>query len=371
MTSMAQVLDRFGDAYTRRYGWTPEQAKVAGCIRACRTPKLGGYALRCGHCGSSHTHFCSCRNRHCPRCQYQATRQWRDQQQQALLPVAYFHLVFTLPHELNGWVRLHPEVVYRCLFQSVWQTLKAFGEDPKRLHGQLGVTAVLHTWGQQLDQHVHLHCIVPAGAWSAEKQAWHPANSHYLFPVKALSRCYRGKMVSALREAWETGALHRVSSAGEVSQRLQRVMQTEWVVYTKACHDAGDVLDYLSAYTHKVALSESRILAADQENVHLRWKDYRDARQKTMTLSGVEFLRRFFQHILPKGFMRIRHFGFLSNRWRRQRLEEIREAFQVPQENSRGQQAPCRVDQIWVCQDCKVRAVRRVAWLRPAFVQRE
>jgi len=370
MKSLAQVLNRFGDAYSQRYGWTPEQAKVAGCIRACRTPKLGGVEYRCEHCGSVHIRYCSCRNRHCPKCQQQATKQWRRQQQQALLPVAYFHLVFTLPHELNGWVRLHPDVIYRCMFQSVWQTLKAFGEDPKRLDGQLGVTAVLHTWGQQLDQHVHLHCIVPAGAWSKAEQSWHSATSNYLFPVTALSRCYRGKMVSALRAAWKNEALHRVSSAREVSQRLQRVMQTDWVVYTKACHDAKDVLDYLSRYTHKVALSESRIMATGQEHVQFRWKDYRDHRQKVMRLSGVEFLRRFFQHVLPKGFMRIRHYGFLSNRWRRESIREIRVALQIPLEPE-NKPAPPLTEQTWVCRDCKVKAVRRVVWLKPAVVQRE
>jgi hypothetical protein len=191
---MAQVLEQFGDAYSARYVWTPEQAKVAACIRCCRTEALGSYRLLCEQCGTEQLGYCACRNRHCPHCQRDASLDWLERQRQSLLPVAYFHLVFTLPHELNAWVRLHPEVVYRCLFQTVWATLQQFAADPKRLDGQLGMTAVLHTWGQALDQHVHLHCLIPAGAWSVSTQRWHPARSNYLFPVQALARVYRGKM---------------------------------------------------------------------------------------------------------------------------------------------------------------------------------
>mgnify|MGYP000729701556 CR=1 FL=1 len=323
--SMASIMDQFGGRYTHQYPYRPEQQQVVSCIRQCRTPALGFTQLHCNGCTKDTIHYHSCRNRHCPQCQRQASEAWREQRRQDLLPVSYFHLVFTLPHALNGWVRLHPRVMYRCLFHSVWQTLKRFGQ--QRLQGELGATVVLHSWGQALDQHIHLHVLIPAGAWSKESHEWHPANGNYLFPVKALSRGFRGRMVSELRTAFTQGELSQVTREQEVSTLLNNVMKADWVVYTKACHGKPErVLDYLSRYTYRIAIAESRLINVTEDHVRFRWKDYRDGKQKAMQLTGVEFLRRFLQHVLPRGFMRIRHYGFLSNRYRRPKLEAINHA---------------------------------------------
>ena len=272
----------------------------------------------------------SCRDRHCPQCQQRATRQWSERQQQAVLPVSYYHLVFTLPHKLNGWVQLHDELIYALLFKVVWKTLKAFGADPKRLDGKLGLTAVLHTWGQNLSQHVHLHCLVPGGALTGKDQ-WHEAKGNYLFPVKALSRHYRGNMVSALRSSAKDGKLSRVTNAGEVDKMLDALMQKEWVVYSKHCLNRTDsIIGYLARYTHRIAISNQRIIDIQNDKVLFNYKDYRDDQSKAMSLDYSEFIRRFLMLVLPKGFMRIRHYGILVNRCRAQSLKLIRKVLQTP-----------------------------------------
>ena len=268
-----------------------------------------------------------------PRCGQQsplarASAAWCEQRSAQLLPVRYFHLVFTVPHALNPWATLHPEVIYGALFQTVWSTLKAFAQDPKRLDGELGMVAVLHTWGQNLGRHLHLHCLVPGGAWNDAQQQWHAANSNYLFPVRALSRRFRGAMVGALRKAHQAHALPRLTEKTQVDDTLDRLMQTEWVVYTQADIQRPEtIVNYLARYTHKIAIDNHRLMDSDQQHVRFRYKDYRDHdRHKVMQLEHQEFIRRFLQHVLPDGFMRIRHYGFLANRCRRQRLDAIRAA---------------------------------------------
>lgn len=357
--SLAQALERFGGAYQQQFRYRPEQQQVVTNIRQCRTAVLGGTQLHCNTCGNDSIQYHSCRNRHCPQCQHSATLAWREKRRQDLLPMPYFHLVFTLPHQLNGWVRLHPREVYRLLFQAVWATLKQFAANPKRLGGELGATMVLHTWGQALDQHVHLHCLVPAGAWSKEKQTWHPANGDYLFPVKALSRGFRGRMVTLLRESYCQGKLGQITRVNEINTRLNEVMTIQWVVYTKACHGKPErVLDYLSRYTYRIAISEARIVAVSERTVNFRWKDYRDGAHKIMALSGVEFLRRFLQHVLPKGFMRIRHYGFLSNRYRRSKLAMIRSALNCEEASEHVEEKGC---------DLATGGVREVIEVNPWF----
>lgn len=332
---MQQVMDRFFIPYRQQHRLSPQQRKVVGAIQACRTEALGGQVVQCDPCGFEQVRYHSCRNRHCPQCQQQATQQWCEQQLQHVLPVDYFHLVFTLPHELNGWVQLHPEVLYRVLFHAVWSTLKAFGADKKRLNGQMGMTAVLHSWGQNLGQHVHLHCLIPGGALSYDHRQWHPAKSTYLFPVKALSRVYRAKMVSGLRRAWQENQLSRVTG-DNVDTLLNRLMGKAWEVYSKATlQHANTVVKYLSRYTHKIAISDQRLLAMDEQQVAFRWHDYRDGSDNPLSLPGEEFIRRFLLHVLPKGLMRIRHYGFLANRCRKERLEQIRHHVQRPLQEPR------------------------------------
>jgi len=327
---LQQVMNQFLPAYRQHHRLSMQQTNVMAAIRACRTDALGGQVVHCDHCGFSQLRYHSCRNRHCPQCQQHATLQWCNKQLQDVLPVDYFHLVFTLPHELNGWVQLHPEVIYRVLFHTAWSTLKAFGADKKRLHGELGMTGVLHSWGQNLSQHVHLHCLLPGGAFGQDDEQWHFAKSNYLFPVKALSRVFRGKMVSGLRRAWQAGELFRVTR-DDVNAILNRLMAKDWCVYSKATlHRAQTVVKYLSQYTHKIAISNERLLGMDDDKVAFRMHDYRDGKDKSLSLPGHEFVRRILLHVLPKGLMRIRHYGFLANRSRQQKLPLIRHYLQQP-----------------------------------------
>jgi len=333
----------------------PQRRKVCGSLLACRTEALGGLKWQCDHCGTEVPRYRGCRDRHCPQCQGRATRLWSEQQQAHILPVTHYHLVFTLSHRLNGWVQLHPEVLYRILFQAAWGTLSQFGADPKRLGGQLGMTAVLHTWGQNLSQHVHLHCLVPGGALNRAGM-WKAAKCNYLFPVKALSRHFKGQLVSRLRHSAEAGELERVTNCGEGDAMLDALMDEPSVIYTKDClNHTRNVVSYLARYSHRIAITNNRILAVDEQQVILRYKDYRDHNQyKTMQLEGPEFVRRYLRHILPQGFMRIRHFGFMANRCRETRLKQIRHALSVA-EQRKGETEPASVGQdiVYPCKQCR------------------
>lgn len=342
----------------------PQRRKVCAHLQACRTEALGGMRLQCGQCQSEQIWYHGCRDRHCPQCQGRATRAWTERQQGHLLPVPYYHLVFTLPHTLNGWVQLHPEVIYHLLFQAAWSTLKAFGQDPRRLGGELGMSAVLHTWGQNLSQHVHLHCLVPGGALRGDGQ-WKPTRGNYLFPVKALSRRFRGRMVGLLRLAAIRGDLPRVIRPGEVDAMLDTLMTGDWVVYTKHClAHTTTVVDYLARYTHRIAITNTRILAVNDRQVHFRYKDYRDSnRHKTLCLDGEEFVRRFLLHILPKGLMRIRHFGFLANRVRQEKLARIRQALEAIIPPTPG--APSAPAPDYPCPQCRGGRLHVIAQLPP------
>lgn len=348
-------------------GLDAQRRKVCHHLQACRTPAMGGMRLQCSHCATEQRVYHGCRDRHCPQCQARATREWGEQQRDAILPVRYHHLVFTLPHDLNGWVQLHPEVLYRALFQAVWGTLKRFGEDPKRLGGALGMSAVLHTWGQNLSQHVHLHCLVPGGVLRPDGQ-WQASKGFYLFPVRALSRHYRGRMVALLRKSATAGDLHRVTRAGEIDATLTTLMQSEWVVYSKPCLDhTATVVDYLARYSHRIALTNRRILGIDEQQVHLRVKDYRDHdRIKTLRLDGIEFVRRFLLHILPKGLMRIRHFGFLANRVRRQRLAQLRVCLMTAASEQPDTAPAAETEHQWPCPACREGRLGIIAQLLPA-----
>lgn len=357
--TLQSVFAQFLDDYRQGHALSPAQAKVCHRIGLCRTPALGGQLVHCDHCGFEQHRYHSCRNRHCPKCQHRARQQWCDQQLQQVLPVNYFHVVFTLPHALNPWVQCHPQTLYRCLFHSVWKTIKAFGHDPKRLNGKMGMTAVLHTWGQNLTQHVHLHCLVPGGALSEDQTQWHPARSNYLFPVKALSRHFRGNMLSALRGAYRAGELHRLN-AEEVAQRLEALMKQQWVVYSKAYLKKADtIVRYLARYTHKIAISDARIQGINDAQVTFGYKDYRDGKDKLMRLDGEEFIRRFLLHVLPEGLMRIRHYGYLANRGRGDTLARIRDTLARPSQAGEAEPTtgPGETPGVWLascsCPRCK------------------
>ena len=231
-----------------------------------------------------------------------------------------------VPHEFNAWCQLHPKEVYSLFFKAIWHTLSQFSHSHKRLQGQLGVTCVLHTWGQNLQRHVHMHCLIPGVALKPGQDAIETTQSDYLYPVNALKKAFRGKMVSLLRAAWKQGELFRITRANDVSQVLDTVMGKRWSVYIKPyLKNPETVVKYLARYTYRIAISNYRIIKIDQDSIYFHWKDYADNnRKKVMKLDGVEFLRRFLMHVLPSGFMRIRHYGFLANCVRQVRIEQLR-----------------------------------------------
>ena len=329
---LQSVLAQFLPAYQTKHRVDGRRRQVLTHLQQCRTAALGGFDLQCRHCDGERTLYHACRDRHCPKCQQRASRRWSERHSAALLPVPYFHLVFTLPHTLNPWVQLHDAEIYRALFHSVWKTLNTFAHDPKRgLHGQLGMTAVMHTWGENLSRHVHLHCLVPGGVLQDDGR-WRQARGHYLFPVKALAHYFRGTMVRALRRAANVGLLCRITRPGEVDTVLATLMAAPWVVYAKPClsHEPA-VVQYLARYTHRIAISDQRIVALDEQTVRFTYRDTRDgSRRKEMALDGDEFIRRYLQHILPKGLMRIRHYGLLANRSRRQLHAHVCAALAAP-----------------------------------------
>src|SRR5215471_3740839 len=298
--------------------------RILNALLACRTPALGGHRYLCQQCGQSHFVPHSCRNRHCPLCQGAAAREWLAQQQAALLPVPYFHLVFTLPHTLNPLIQQNQQALYTLLFAAATETLLEFGQN--RFGVQLGITAVLHTWSQTLLDHYHLHCVVTGGGLSADGSQWVSAPPHYLFAVRALSEVFRGKFCAGLQRLYADGRLQfhgQLRPFGQpvaYKRLLRQAVRQRWVVYAKRPFAGpGQVLAYLSRYTHRVALGPRRLLLLHEKDqtITFAWKDYADgAKRKTMTMNLREFVRRFCLHLLPKRFVKIRHFGFLSNRQR-------------------------------------------------------
>ncbi len=333
--TMSQVMEQFLPLYRQNQCLSPEQASACQSIMQCQTDVLGGYVSHCDQCEYQQCYYQSCGNRHCPKCKQKASIEWENKQIESHLPVTYYHLVFTLPHQLNAWAQLHPQIIYNILFQATWKTLQSFSKNHKRLRGQLGVTSVLHTWGQNLNQHIHLHCLIPGITLSDNARGIETTKSQYLYPVEALKKKFRGIAVSLLRQAWQQGQLSRIIQAQEVDRLLNTLMGTPWVIYIKPYIKKSEtIVRYLSRYTYKIAISNHRITDIDDHQVSFRWKDYRDGQQKTMQLDGDEFIRRFLLHVLPKGFMRVRHFGFLANATRKKKLETIRQLMSEQQEQA-------------------------------------
>jgi hypothetical protein len=327
---LADIVRLYGDELCRTRRLASVQLRALRAIKACRTAVLGGHRERCDRCGASRSVYHSCRNRHCPKCQTLAKERWIEARRADLLPLPYFHTVFTLPHELNRLAQYRPRVIYNLLFEAAAQTLQAFGRDPKHLGGEIGITAILHTWGQNLDQHIHLHCLVTGGALAADRSRWLPANPRYLFPVRALSPVFRGKFIAGLERAFDQHLLSRDET--ETEHLMASLRSKSWVVYTKRPFAGPEsVIKYLGRYTHRIAISNHRLLRLQDGIVHFQWRDYRDHDQvKIMKLPASEFLRRFLLHVLPRGFMRIRHFGLLANRHRASKLDRCRELLAAP-----------------------------------------
>jgi hypothetical protein len=316
---LADIFRAHGESYRRNHRLPVSHLKVMQAVERCRTAALGGHLQQCDICGFERPAYNSCRNRHCPKCQSLAKVKWLDKQKSELLPTGYFHLVFTLPHELNPLILVNKKPLINILFQSVWQTLAQFAQN--RLGGTLGITAVLHTWDQTLLDHFHLHCLVPAGALSYDQNRWVSARQDFLFAVKALSLVFRAKFLDSLKKSFDqnkllfVGQIAPLADAGSFDGLLKGLRKKPWVVYAKKPFGSpAHVLDYLGRYTHRVALSNNRIRSVHNGEVTFAYRDRKNQdRRKLMKLGAEEFIRRFLLHVIPKGFMRVRHYGFLAN----------------------------------------------------------
>jgi hypothetical protein len=320
---LADVIRRHG---SRLEDITCEQQRVLNALAACRTAVLGGHVETCDHCQHQRIAYNSCRNRHCPKCQASACAHWMEARATELLPVEYFHVVFTLPNVFNGLALANKRVVYGVLFEAVSQTLLEVAADPKHLGARIGFLAILHTWGQNLSLHPHLHCVIPGGGLTPDGTRWISCRPGFFLPVRVLSRVFRGKFIDVLRKEFERGRLRGVADAGALEILLDQSVRTDWVVYAKPPFGGpSQVLKYLSRYTHKIAISNRRLASMTDQTITFRWKDYaRGSRPRMMTLDATEFLRRFLLHVVPRGFMRIRHFGLLANRFRTTNIEQCR-----------------------------------------------
>ena len=339
---VADIFRTFGPAWrqTQAGHLSLGQFKVMSAIEQCRTAVLGGHALRCTDCDHLEVSYNSCRNRHCPKCQGRAAQRWLDARQDDLLPVEYYHVVFTLPAQIAAIAYTNKAAIYRLLFDVAADTLMTIAADPKHLGAKIGATLVLHTWGSALTHHPHVHGIVPGGGMSSDGERWVACRRGFFLPVRVLSRLFRRRFIEALEKLHRDGQLQffgdhePLADAGTFGRWLSPLRTCEWVVYAKRPFAGPEaVLAYLSRYTHRVAISNRRLVSINADGVTFRWKDYRAkgrTRHKTMLLSAEEFMRRFLLHVLPSGFHRIRHYGLLANAERRASLTKARALLDVP-----------------------------------------
>ena len=347
---IADVFRRYGAAFQTQYGrmLTPLHLLVLKALALCRTAQLGGHRLQCDHCGHTKQAYNSCHNRHCPKCQAGLRAQWFDKREQELLPVDYFHVVFTLPAELGPLVLQNKALMYNLLFRATAETLLEIAANWRGLQAKIGFFAILHTWGQKLDLHPHLHCVVPGGGLSLDETRWVRCQPGFFLPVKMLSRFFRGRFLALLKAAHRRGELtlkgrlESLASPRDFNIWLTPLYQKEWVVYAKPpWNGPQQVLKYLARYTHRVAIANQRLLSMDNGQVTFQYKDYRNQhRQRTLTLPATEFIRRFMMHVVPRGFMRIRYYGFLANTHRDKQLDKIRKLLNAHQPEPTCEEQP-------------------------------
>ena len=336
---MADVFRRHGQSYLDSHPVPLEHRRVMNAIALCRTAALGGHLEKCSQCGREHPCYNPCSNRHCPKCQSLARAQWIEDRKSDLLDCPYFHAVFTVPEQIAAIALQNKRIVYGILFRATSQTLLTIAADPKHLGAQIGFFAVLHTWGQNLMHHPHLHCVVPGGGLSPDGSLWISSRPGFFLPVRVLSRLFRRLFLESLQKAFDAGQLRLAGSLASLADPahwnayLEPAGSAEWVVYTKPPFGGpAQVLDYVGRYTHRVAISNNRIRDISERHVSFQWKDYRDrSRQKVMTLEADEFIRRFLLHVLPQGFQRIRYYGFLANCQRKEKLEQCRVCLAMPE----------------------------------------
>jgi hypothetical protein len=358
---VADIVRRHGDRFLEMHrAWvTGQHRRVLRAIAQCRTAALGGHRDRCEQCAQPALSYNSCRDRHCPKCLTAARNAWVAARERELLPVGYVHVVFTMPEPLARLALVNKRVVYDLLFHAAAETLRQVASNPKRLGGDIGGLMVLHTWGQRLQHHPHVHCVVPAGGLSPDGARWIHARPRFFLPIPVLRQVFRGKLVAALRRAFRQGrlsfpgSLAPLATEGAFRSFLRSLYRQTWVVYAKPPFGSpAHVLHYLARYTHRVAISNHRLVAVAADTVSFRWKDYRHGNQiRTLTLDADEFLRRFLLHVLPKRFVRIRYFGFLAPRCRTRELAQCRQALAVAP-TPLNERAPSTPRPSWPCPRC-------------------
>jgi hypothetical protein len=376
---VADIFRQHGPAYRESHGLPVNHLRVMRAIEACRTAVLGGHKDKCDHCGHLEISYNSCRNRHCPKCQTLAKEKWIEARGKDLLPVEYFHVVFTIPSELNTLVLLNRKVMYDLLFCSVSETLMELANDRKHLGAKPGVICILHTWGQNLMEHPHIHCIVTGGG--LDGGSWVSCRKGFLIPVRVMSALFRGKFLDLLQKSFKadnivfSGSISQIKEPETFESFRRHLYNKKWVVYCKPPFDgAKGVLQYLGRYTHRIAISNNRILANQNGKVSFLWRDYADDnRQKTMTLKADEFIRRFLLHVLPHRFVRIRHFGLLANRNRKDNIALCRKILadkSSPKENLKKetwQEQLLRITgiDVTICPVCQKGKMQRIEILSP------
>ena len=360
---VADIIRAAGDSFIGRnqshLGW--QQLQVLRAVKHCRTAALGGHLDQCSRCGHRAISFFSCRNRHCPKCQTNARNRWLAARSDELLGVNYFHVVFTLPQELSALALQNKRAVYDLLLQASAQTLTEIAADPQHLGAEIGFLSVLHTWGQNLQAHPHVHCVIPAGGLSADHSRWVHPKYHFFLPVKVLSRVFRGKFVAGLKRLFRQkklrflGKLKALEHPKAFHSFLRQLFHQDWVVYAKPPFGGPEyVLHYLARYTHRVAISNHRLISLTDGEVTFRWKDYANGNKKRkMTVTAEEFLRRFLLHVLPRGFVRIRHFGFLAAPRRRESIAVCRQVLaQTPRMQPPAPEVTAPSPTAWPCPCC-------------------
>jgi hypothetical protein len=324
MIELQDIIREYGDEFLQKYTLNAVQWKAFNDILYCRTAAMGGHIDKCDKCDHQRISYNSCRNRHCPKCQTLAKEQWIENQERYLLNAGYFHVVFTVPCELNMVFRQNQEIMYNILFKAVSETLLELGQNPKYLGAKLGITAILHTWGQNLLYHPHIHCVVPGGGLTDDGR-WKYTRKKFFIPVKVLSKKFRGKFLALMRAAKLRfgGTINHLNNQRDYDSFIADLYRKSWVTYCKPPFDsAAKVIQYLGRYTHRVAISNNRILSMQDGRVSFRWRDYADNNNtKVMTVPALEFIRRFMSHVLPKGLRKIRHYGILASGGKTKRIQ--------------------------------------------------
>jgi predicted Zn-ribbon and HTH transcriptional regulator len=363
---VADIFRRYGQDYRNSFHVTLTYTKVMNLITCCRTSSLGGHLEKCGKCGYEVNAYNSCRNRHCPKCQYTAREKWIDARENELLNVPYYHVVFTVPDLLNKMILVNKRTLYSILFKSASETLLKLGKDPKHMGCDIGLVAILHTWGQNLMDHPHLHCVVPGGGLSRDRTKWikpkKAGRKDFFIHVNVISDLFKKKFLYYLKKAYRnndlkfTGSIEPLRYPGSFQKLLGQLYEKKWVIYCKRPFGGSkQVLSYLGRYTHRVAISNNRIKGIVNDKVIFEWKDYRENNtKKEMRLTSTEFIRRFMLHILPEGFFKIRYYGILSSRSKKKALKRCREILDKHEVGSdtESKQELTNIFQ-WICPNCK------------------